>query len=328
MAKYRKTGIIICAVLLACAAIYFILRATIWQPRSGPDGIKDSDGYIRYLRCVDDKVWFVHSLFDGGEVLYCYDDETGLNRIDTDDADLIVQEMKDEAGREKIITNNAGMEYKKEEFGYIPVNRTEIKSDAEYRYAGQEDNTKEFPNDKYELSEYYYGLTDEYAVGLMLAAKETEEEYNKADENNGTESGDYAGYIALVDNMGNVSVIPGYAARYSAGFIYCSGNCIYFWGYPDTADDLHARLYAYVVDTGEVRKLCDYGNICDASDLDYEQWRGGGDEDEVFIDNGCLYSYSSYGDTDIIRFRLTYDDDGYPVSCEYDACIYANPHLR
>ncbi len=326
---------IFCTIPILCIIIVFCLKLTILQPKTGPDSLPDSDGYIHYLKCIDDKVYFIHSLFNTDEdILYCYDDDIGLQKLDTDENSQIIENMKTESEKNIIRTNDAGMECVKETLGYVLTNVEEIYSDAQYRYVAQESNLKAFPYDKYQLSDYYYGLVDEYAVGLMLATENAEEKY---DENNDNEddiivSSSYGGYIALVDKDGNVSVIPDYIVQYMAGFVYCYDNCIYFWGYPEINDGEteECRLYAYIVDTGQVRKLCDYGNLCNASDLDkenFDQWSSG-DEEEVFINDGYLYSYSVNGNTDIVRFRLTYDENGYPVKCQYDTCIYENPYLR
>lgn len=344
MKKSEKISLaVFCAVML-CAVVYTVLRLTI--PRPHDCSIKNSDGYIGWLQIYDGKLYYVHFLSDSNksilycyddenglrDILHCYEDEIGLHGIDSDENDQIISDLKDAYYKVKTRTNNAGMEcmYEDHMKGYVLKEPIAVNPKATYRYVGKGRSAERFPYEDYRLQEYYYGLTDEYIVGIMRALQEEPKEEGKA-------------YIALVDNAGNISVIPDYVVYDTyPKFLLCHDNCVYFWGMGaeerisigegegGILECEGPRLYVYIVDTGEVRKLCDYSNLCRASDL-YKtyvpQWSSG-DEYEVFIDGRYLYSYSKNGDTDIVRFRLTYDENGYPLQCEYDACIYDNPHLN
>lgn len=320
MKKTGKIGLAVFGAAMLCAVVYTALRLTASASPGGHP--KNSEGYIFWLQMYDGKLCYVQSLFDSKkDILYCYDDENGLHKIDSEDCERIRSDLKSEHYKVKTKTNNAGMECTYEGYtkGYVLKNPVDIDSEAEYRYVGENEGKETFPYEEYQLKEFYYGLVDEYIVGKMCAVRD--DGYRKA-------------YIALVDQTGDISVIPDYVIYdEDAHFLLCHDNVIYFWGADEENDILKdggSMLYAYIVDTGEVRKLCDYKNLCHSSDL-YNKcastWNVG-DEEEVFIDGRYLYSYSQNGDTDIVRFRLTYDENGYPVKCEYDACIYANPYFQ
>ena len=338
-----KISLAVFGIVMLCAVVYTVLRVTVLEPHTEPQSIKNSEGYIFWLQVHDGKLYYLRDIFGSNKVtLYCYDDENGLqdimhcyedeiglHGIDSAQNDQLISDLKESYYKVKTITNNAGMEctYDCME-GYVLKNPIDTASEAEYRYVGESEEKEIFPYENYELTEYYYGLTDEYIVGKMRTVQKEPNEEWKA-------------YIALVDKNGNIGVIPDYALYDTfSNFLLCNDNCIYFWG-AGTEDSISyieidgileiegPALYVYIVDTGEVRKLCDYKNLCRASDLYnayVHQWSSG-DEDEVFIDGNYLYSYSKNGNTDIIRFRLEYDENGYPVRCEYDACIYDNPYF-
>lgn len=326
-----KISLAVFGIVMLCAVVYTVLRLTVLEPRTGPQCIKNSEGYISWLRKYDGKLYYVRNQFGSNKAtLYCYDDENGLHEVNSEDSERIISDLKSEHNKIKTKTNNVGMECTYEGYmkGYVLKNSIDTASEAEYRYVGEIEEKETFPYEDYKLTEYYYGLVDEYIVGKMRAVQKEPNEEWKA-------------YIALVDKSGNISVIPDYVVYDTfTNFLLCDDNCIYFWG-AGTEDSISyieidgileiegPALYVYIVDTGEVRKLCDYRNLCRASDLYNEyvsQWSGG-DEDEVFIDGNYLYSYSKNGNTDIIRFRFEYDENGYPVRCEYDACIYDNPYF-
>ncbi len=323
MKKTQKIIVTICGIAVLCIVVFAVLKVTVLQKHQ-VWSIKNSDGYIYWLQIYDDKLYYVQSPWGSDdEILYCYDDENGLRQIDSDDRDKIISDLKNEYYKVKIKTNNAGMECTYEDYttGYVLTNQMTIYSNAEYRYVDERLDSEPFPYENYELEKHYYGLVDEYIVGKMHTVESDPEGYDKA-------------FIALIDKTGNISVIPDYVIYDSdSSFLLCNNNCIYFWGAGENDDILETgglSLYTYIVDTGEVRKLCDYKNLCRSSDLYTiyaSVWSSGGEE-EVFIDQQYLYSYSINGDTDIIRFKLTYDENGYPVKCEYDTCIYANPYIN
>lgn len=330
----KKKLIVICSISLLC--LIAIVGFKLMAPKTVQCPVKNSDGYIDLLQIYDGKLYYVHSLFDSKkDILYCYDDESGLREVDSEESERIIPNLNAEYLKGKTQKNSAGMECKYDSIngymkGYVLKEPIAVNPKAAYRGVGKGSSAERFPYEDYKLTEYYYGLTDEYIVGIMRSVQEEPKEEGKA-------------YIALVDKTGNISVIPDYVVYDTyPKFLLCHDNCVYFWGMGEEEGILVGegeggilecegpRLYVYIVDTGEVRKLCDYSNLCRASDL-YKayvpQWSIG-DEYEVFIDGQYLYSYSKNGDTDIVRFRLTYDENGYPLRCEYDACIYDNPHLN
>ncbi|MBD5157724.1 MAG: hypothetical protein HDT13_08840 [Butyrivibrio sp.] len=322
MKKSKKMIIVICGVAILCLIAIVGFKLTV--PRANQCPVKNSEGYIFWLQRHDGKLYYVHSLFGSKkDILYCYDDENGLHEVNSEDSERVISELKSEHNKIKTKTNNAGMECTYEGYmkGYVLKNPIDIASEAEYRYVGKSRSSEAFPCEDYKLKEQYYGLVDEYIVGKMCEVRDDSKDEEKA-------------YIALVDKAGYIYVIPDYVIYdEDSNFLLCHDNVIYFWG-ADAENDILKNggpmLYAYIVDTGEVRKLCDYKNLCHSSDLynEYASTWSVGDEDEVFIDGNYLYSYSINGDTDIVRFHLEYDENGYPVRCEYDTCIYDNPYFK
>lgn len=330
MKKSEKIGLVILGIVVLSMIVYIVLGSTVL--RSYDCSIKNSEGYIQWLNIYNGKLYYVHDLFGSKkEVLYCYDDENGLYEVSSEESERLIPYLMEEYFKGKTQTNNAGMEGKYDSHmeGYVLKEPITTDPKATYRSVGEGHSMERFPYEDYKLAEYYYGLTDEYIVGIMRAVQKNP---NKEEKD----------YIALVDKTGKINVIPGYSIYTTfPDFLFCHDNCVYFWGVGEEEGISVGegeggvlkcegpRLYVYIVDTGEVRKLCDYSNLCRASDL-YKayvvQWSIG-DEYEVFIDGDYLYSYSKNGDTDIVRFRFTYDENSYPVKCEYDACIYDNPNF-
>lgn len=119
-------------------------------------------------------------------------------------------------------------------------------------------------------------------------------------------------YIMVTDEDGTSSVLEDY---YSRDALYQTHDdcAVYFWAEQDNM----MYLYAYLPASGEVRKMSDYTDYGDASDL-------------YGLGTPCVLSYISGEDmylsnerkSDIVKYTITRDEEGCPVSLEFKSLVY------
>ena len=269
-----KKIICICLLVIATLGAYLFVRNN--------QHIVMDVRYVLDTEIVDDNFFFVRA-----GSLYQYNDESGVkiiskegicNITSTDDYLLYSNE-----------TTIYRMNLNTEEIMPIYISENE-ENQIEGVYCA--DKISVF---RLDYSNYYI---TEIAMDGTVKSEEilNEEEYKKRRNTN-----EIYDDISVI---GNVTVIDGY---YMGGMFVSDSKSFIFKG--KSGDDKEYKIFAYIPETGEVRKLSDKGlNGYSSAKIDTE--------------SGNFYIWDTKGREDINRYKVNYDENGYPVSLEYDRIIF------